>query len=235
MKAMILAAGRGERMKPLTDNCPKPMLKVAGIPLIEYHISKLVKAGIKEIVINHAWLGDQIENYLKDGSQWGAVIQYSAELDGALETAGGIIKALPLLSANENNEPFLVINGDVFTDYSFDSLPELANDVFAHLWLVKNPTHNVKGDFIFDDDLIANQSLKQDNPSYTFSGIGLYRASFFDSLRYSNHDEVHALGPLLRKKAEQRQISGSLLSSNWTDVGTPERLAELNNKLQKEG
>jgi len=235
MKAMILAAGRGERMKPLTDNCPKPMLTVAGIPLIEYHIVKLVQAGIKDIVINHAWLGEQIENYLKDGSQWGAVIQYSAELDGALETAGGIIKALPLLAADENNEPFLVINGDVFTDHSFDNLPELADDVCAHLWLVKNPEHNAKGDFILDDDLIGNQSSKPSNSTYTFSGIGLYQANFFESLRHSNHGEVLALGPLLRKKAEQGQISGSLLSSNWTDVGTPERLAELNNNLQKEG
>ncbi|MFT5758860.1 MAG: MurNAc alpha-1-phosphate uridylyltransferase [Alteromonadaceae bacterium] len=229
MKAMILAAGRGERMKPLTDKCPKPMLTVAGVPLIEYHVVKLVKAGIKDIVINHAWLGEQIEHYLKDGSQWGAVIQYSAEQDGALETAGGIIKALPLLSDDGSDEPFMVINGDVFTDFTFENLPELADNVLAHLWLVTNPEHNVIGDFILEENLIGNLIANQNNPTYTFSGIGLYRASFFNALQHNKHNqEVLALGPLLRKKATQRQISGSLLNSHWTDVGTPERLAQLN-------
>jgi len=231
MRAMILAAGRGERMKPLTDHCPKPMLTVAGIPLIEYHIIKLAQAGIKDIVINHAWLGDQIESYLKDGSQWGVSIKYSAESDGALETAGGIIRALPLLVTDLDDEPFLVINGDVFTDFSFEYLPELADNRLAHLWLVTNPEHNLGGDFIFEGDMIGNSTPEQNKSTYTFSGIGLYRATFFNSLRQKNNDEVLALGPLLRNKAELGKISGSLLTSAWTDVGTPERLAQLNNQI----
>ncbi|NQZ81618.1 MAG: nucleotidyltransferase family protein [Colwellia sp.] len=228
MKAMILAAGRGERMKPLTDHCPKPMLKVAGIPLIEHHIINLAQAGIKDIVVNHAWLGERIENHLKDGSQWGVTIQYSAERDGALETAGGIIKALPLLSSDNHDEPFLVINGDIFTDFSFNKLPTLADKMLAHLWLVTNPEHNLSGDFTFEDDLVGNKKPNKNKSTYTFSGIGLYRASFFNSLRQNNNDDVLALGPLLRKKAELGKISGSLLTSAWTDVGTPERLVQLN-------
>jgi len=229
MKAMILAAGRGERMKPLTDHCPKPMLTVAGMPLIEHHIIKLAQAGIKDIVINHAWLGEQIENHLKDGSQWGVSIKYSAERDGALETAGGIIKALPLLVADEDEEPFLVINGDVFTDFSFEHLPKLADNRLAHLWLVTNPEHNLGGDFIFEDNVIDNPTPEQNKSTYTFSGIGLYRASFFNSPIQKNNVQVLALGPLLRENAELGKISGSLLTSTWTDVGTPERLAQLNN------
>jgi len=229
MKAMILAAGRGERMRPLTDCCPKPMLTVMGKPLIEYHIIKLAQAGIKDIVINIAWLGEQIENYFQDGSKWGVTINYSVESDGALETAGGIIKALPILST-ANNSPFLVVNGDVFTDFNFDDLPELSSNVLAHLWLVKNPEHNVNGDFSLERDLVHNPNLTTEQLAYTYSGIGLYRASFFDLQKGNN---VLALGPLLREKADCNKVSGQLLVDHWTDVGTPERLVQLNKTVEK--
>lgn len=226
MKAMILAAGRGERMKPLTNTCPKPLLTIAGKTLIEYHLIKLAQAGIKNIVINHAWLGNQIENYLKDGSQWGVNIQYSAEAEGALETAGGIINALPLLATDIENEPFLVINGDVFTNFDFFELPTLAQDCLAHLWLVENPEHNIKGDFLFDGSRIKNMSANLSEKSYTYSGIGLYHPSFFDSAL--SHNERKPLGPMLRAAAEQNKVSGCILKQTWNDVGTPERLALLN-------
>jgi MurNAc alpha-1-phosphate uridylyltransferase len=139
--------------------------------------------------------------------------------------------------SDEDDEPFLVVNGDVFTDYCFENLPELADNILAHLWLVANPEHNVKGDFILEEGLVGNQMPNQNKLTYTFSGIALYHANFFNSLKHSSYDEVLALGPLLRKKAEQRKVSGSLLTCHWTDVGTPERLAELNNnyKRQNEG
>lgn len=244
MRAMILAAGRGERMRPLTDTLPKPMLKVAGIPLIEHHIVKLAKAGITDIVINHAWLGDKIESYLKDGSQWGVSIQYSRETQGGLETAGGIIKALPLLTDNdESNTPFLVVNGDVFTDFDFTNLSPL-NDDLAKIWLVKNPEHNTKGDFLLPDNASNTSTVTLDRvynlatensqslplSSFTFSGIGLYKPCFFTP---HLDEEILPLGPLLREAAENFQLSGKLLTCRWTDVGTPERLDELNQSLSK--
>lgn len=247
MKAMILAAGRGERMRPLTDSLPKPMLKVAGIPLIEHHIIKLAKAGITDIVINHAWLGDKIESYLKDGSQWGVSIQYSRETEGGLETAGGIIKALPLLMENtDDTAPFLVVNGDVYTDFDFADITPLASGYLANIWLVKNPEHNTKGDFLLEDekhistnDTKVSKSHCQQNvqnltsvstcgaaiSSFTFSGIGLYKPEFFIPHKNEN---ILPLGPLLRSAADNEQLSGKLLTCKWTDVGTPERLNELN-------
>ncbi len=239
---MILAAGRGERMKPLTDNCPKPLLKVKGVPLIEYHIKKLAQVGINEIIINHAWLGEMIESTLKDGSQWQVNIRYSSESQ-ALETAGGIINALPLLTGEsdrkQSNEPFLLVNGDVFTDFDFSDIPVLADDKLAHLWLVKNPEHNLSGDFRIKEGLLQNKLVKnegeQGDKSYTYSGIALFRPEFFQQGLFQqartaspSHISPLPLAPLLKTAAEQGKITASILSDSWTDVGTPKRLAQLN-------
>ena len=224
---MILAAGRGERMRPLTDSCPKPLLKVAGMPLIEHHIRNLVAAGITDIVINLAWLGDKIVNYLQDGQQFGAQISYSRELSGALETAGGIIKALPLLS-DSINSPFLVVNGDIYCDVDFSTLPRLDKEQLAHICLVDNPSHNLKGDFCLLGNKVINPTeltnRAKDN-SYTFSGIGLYRPEFFSA---DLSEKIFPLAPLLRQAADNQQLAGSVLHCNWVDIGTPERLTQLN-------
>ena len=230
---MILAAGRGERMRPLTDTCPKPLLKVAGVPLIEHHIRKLVAAGLDNIVINIAWLGEQISDYLKDGKQFGACIEYSNERSEPLNTAGGIMKALPLL-VESSNEPFLVVNGDVYCDYNFSSLPTLSESQLAHIYLVNNPSHNKVGDFYLLGDHVANSQPNSAHTSakrLTFSGIGLYCANFF----YAEHLKgISPLAPLLRDAAQQNQLTGSLLKGEWVDVGTPERLVQLNNDLKKD-
>jgi MurNAc alpha-1-phosphate uridylyltransferase len=230
MKAMILAAGRGERMRPLTDHCPKPLLKVAGIPLIEHHIKKLAQCGITEIIINYAWLGEMITSYLGDGNQYGVNISYSPENNGALETAGGIIQAMPLLTKNKCNAPFMLINGDVYTDFSFSDMPILADDCLAHICLVKNPVHNENGDFIFDDNQLANidhqvGSAQQDKQTFTFSGISVFRPEFFNG---ENTKQTLKLGPMLKQGVSKGKVSASLLNCSWTDVGTPERLANLN-------
>jgi len=222
MRAMILAAGRGERMRPLTDDCPKPLLEVGGMPLIEHHIRKLADIGIKDIVINHAWLGEKIEQYLGDGSRWQVSISYSDEQEQALETAGGIIKALPLLG----DEPFLVVNGDIYTDFNFAQLPTLEPGMLAHLYLVENPEHNPKGDFFIDNDLLANTRKFERQQSYTFSGIALYRPEFFHNR--GQKPSVLPLAPLLRDFAEQQRISASVLDDPWMDIGTPQRLAQVN-------
>jgi len=231
MKAMILAAGRGERMRPHTDTLPKPLLEINGKPLIVYHIEKLVASGFKEIVINHAWLGEKIPAYLGNGSQYGAEITYSAENNGALETAGGIAKAIPLLG---KDEPFIVVNGDVYTDYDFNDLPSLATDKQAHLVLVNNPEHNLSGDFLCEQGMLLNKTADQmSEASFTFSGIAIYRASFFQSLLNEN-ETVQALGPMLRNAAKNSLASASVYLGNWTDVGTPERLAKLNQLESRE-
>ena len=207
MKAMILAAGRGERMRPLTDSLPKPLLEVKGKALIVYHIEKLARNGFKTIVINLAHLAHKIPEALGDGSKWGVELIYSDEsADGALESAGGIIKALPHLG-----EQFLVVNGDVWSEYEFDSSYEL-KDSLAHLVLVPNPDHNKKGDFEYIDSL------------YTFSGIGYYSAKLFDGLSASKL----ALAPILRKNIKFNKISFELYEGEWRDIGTPKRLAEVN-------
>jgi len=231
MKAMILAAGRGERMRPLTDHCPKPLLKVNGIPLIEYHIKKLAAAGITDIVINLAWLGQTIVDYLQDGKAFGVNIQYSWEDDIALETAGGIIQALPLLMNKPNGDqqqPFLVVNGDVFCEYDFSQLPVLTPSTLAHLFLVPNPKHNLTGDFCLHSGVVTNLKMKSESASFTYSGIGLYRVAFFQQFEQEKYKKVQPLAPLLRVAAENKQITGQLLSGNWTDVGTPLRLQQLN-------
>ena len=216
MKAMILAAGRGERLRPLTDSTPKPLLKVGEKSLVEYHLYKLAQAGINEVVINIAWLGQQIQQTLDSGEKYGLSIHYSDEGDQALETAGGIIKALPLLG----DEPFLIINGDIFTDYDFKQLTKLKLDGEAHLVMVENPDHNHKGDFALENNWLKNfgESL------YTYSGIGIYTKQFFAG----TPEGVAALAPILKEKIAQQKISGELYQKAWTDVGTIERLQQLN-------
>ncbi len=233
MKAMILAAGRGERMRPLTDDIPKPLLAVAGKPLIERHIEALVSAGFTELVINHAWLGKKIEASLGDGSRFGATITYSPEGDKGLETGGGILHALPLLTEGNENKPFLVVNGDVVTDFDFRSLLPLQQTPFdnfslnnlAHLVLVPNPAFHPDGDFSLEEGLVKNTG----NAQYTFSGIGLYHPRLFAGIR----DSTFPLAPLLRQAMDQGQVSGELYKGLWVDVGTRERLHDAELALAK--
>lgn len=219
MKAMILAAGRGERLRPLTDEIPKPLIKVAGRSIIEYHLVNLAKAGFKEIIINTAWLAEKIHQQLGDGSKYGVSITYSDEGE-ALETAGGIINALPLLG----NEPFLVVNGDIWCDFDFSALPYLKRTAQAHLVLVNNPEHNQNGDFSLDNNLIINSGKTM----YTFSGIGIYSPEFFAEQQPSSTP----LAPIIRKKCEENLVSGQIYTGLWTDVGTIERLQELEKQLR---
>ncbi|MFA5984868.1 MAG: nucleotidyltransferase family protein [Methylococcaceae bacterium] len=220
MKAMILAAGRGERMRPLTDTTPKPLLIAGGKALIVHTIEQLVQAGFNDIVINHAHLGQQIETELGDGREWGAHISYSAEYSAALETAGGIIKALPLLG----KETFLVVNGDIATDFPFTSLAQIPVKL-AHLVMVNNPTHHPEGDFGLDTSqhIIANAPEK-----LTFSGIGLYHAEFF----YGTQPGKQKLLPLLLNAIAKGQVSGQKYDGFWMDIGTPERLQQLDTYYQ---
>ncbi|MGB5964223.1 MAG: nucleotidyltransferase family protein [Sulfurimonadaceae bacterium] len=214
---MILAAGLGNRMRPLTDHTPKPLLEVAGKPLIVYHIEKLAAAGFTEIIINIAHLGFMIPEALGDGSKWGIKITYSDEQEeGALESAGGIVKALPLLG----DEPFLVVNSDIWCDYEFDANFDLKDDL-AHLILVDNPEHNTKGDFALNSNRVVNSGELQ----YTFSGIGYYSPKLFEKLSCGKV----ALGPLLRETINDESVSGEFYGGEWRDIGTPERLADVNN------
>jgi MurNAc alpha-1-phosphate uridylyltransferase len=210
---MILAAGRGERMRPLTDEFPKPLLPVAGKPLIERHIEALVSAGFVDIVINHAWLGAKIEAALGDGSRFGARIRYSPEGEQGLETGGGIYRALPLLGEG----PFLVINGDIVTDFDFRRIPEIPVGL-AHLVLVPNPPHHVGGDFYLDGEKVYSRGT----PLFTFSGIGIYHPRLFDGCRPG----IFPLAPLLREAMGQGQVTGELFQGLWMDVGTVDRLEE---------
>lgn len=224
-RAMILAAGHGTRMRPLTDHTPKPLLKVGGKPLIVWHIEKLAQAGFRDIVINIAWLGWQIPEALGDGSQWGVHLHYSDEQqEGALETAGGIVKALPLLG----DEPFLVVNGDVWCDYSCQP-KTLDAGILAHLILVTNPSHNPNGDFHYRsrDGHIDDTST----PRHTFSGIGYYHPALFAGLAYGKHP----LAPLLRTAMEHGKIKGEVFTGDWRDIGTPDRLQALDAALRNRG
>jgi len=231
MLAMILAAGRGERMRPLTDHTPKPLLQVGGKPLIVWHIERLVQAGITELVINHAHLGGQIETALGDGSRYGAHILYSAE-GSALETAGGIAYALPLLG----DEVFAVVNGDVYCDYDFTQLPALAAQMredMAHLVLVNNPEHNLKGDFgLRDSRVLTLPTSPFPSPeSLTFSGIGLYQPALFKTIPRGSKAP---LAPLLREQIALGKVGGTHHRGTWVDVGTPQRLSELDTQLRHE-
>ena len=218
MKAMILAAGKGERMRPLTLTTPKPLIPVNGIPLIVYHIKALAKAGVKEIVINHAWLGQQIEDYLGTGELFGVSIKYSDEGE-PLETGGGISKALPLLG----NEPFIIVNGDIFCDYPFERLKHSINTL-AHLVLVNNPTHVANGDFgLTDQCLVINEAAQK----YTYSGISIISPALFAHCT----EKTFKLAPLLREAMDKQQVTGELFMGSWTDVGTIERLQEVEKSL----
>jgi MurNAc alpha-1-phosphate uridylyltransferase len=217
MRAMILAAGRGERMRPLTDTTPKPLLNVCGKPLIAHHIEALAAAGIRDLVINHAWLGEQIETTLADGSQYGVRIQYSPEYPEALETGGGIFQALPLLG----DEPFVVVNGDVMCDLDYGRLP-VEPQGLAHLVLVPNPEHNPKGDFALDNTLVRAEG----EVKFTFSGIGVYRPELFKDCTPGKFQ----LAPILRRAMSEDQITGVIHKGFWMDVGTPQRLEALNRR-----
>lgn len=217
MKAMILAAGRGERMRPLTDHTPKPLLPAGGRPLIEHLIVALVDAGITELVINHAHLGEQVEATLGDGSRWGAVIRYSPEGE-ALETAGGIHRALPLLGV----DPFLVVNGDIATDFPFATLLGRPIDL-AHLVLVPNPGHHPRGDF----GLQGGKALDEGEIRYTFGGIGVYRPELFRDCVPGRFP----LAPLLRSAMALGSVSGELHQGMWMDIGTMERLQAFDDYL----
>lgn len=233
MKAMIFAAGRGERMRPLTDTCPKPLFRVRGRPLIVWHILNLVRAGISDIVINHAHLGHMIEEALGDGAKFGARIAYSAE-GTALETAGGIAKARHLLG----DEPFVAVAADIFCPhFNYEQVkntleekdvwgnphPAEQRDI-AWLYLVKNPAHHPKGDFALNNFSIANDG----EPRYTFSGIGVYRPEMFDRIISGQSAQI---APILREFAAQGRVGGEIYRGDWTDVGTAERLAQLNAPL----
>jgi len=215
MTAMILAAGLGSRMRPLTNHTPKPLLEIGGKPLIVWHIERLRDAGFTDIVINVAYLGQQIIDYLGDGSKYGVKISFSDEQnEGALETAGGIVKALPLLS-----DIFLVVNGDVWTDYTFNSSFKLTPNNLAHLILIDNPEHNLDGDFLLDGT----------QEKYTFSGIGYYSKEMFQDLTYGKQ----GLAPLLFSAIDERRLTTEYYAGNWYDIGTPERLDSLNSIVIK--
>lgn len=232
MHAMILAAGRGTRMRPLTDHTPKPLLAVGGKPLIVWHIERLVAAGYKQIVINHAWLGAQIEMALGDGQRFGATISYSAEQD-ALETAGGIAQALPLLGS----DPFMVINGDVWCDWDAKEANNIAarlkrSKKEAWLLLVDNPSHHTQGDFHLDDEGLVHVEASPHAASgtrLTFAGIGIYHPSLFYGLTAG---EPAPLAPLLRTAISAHDVLGSHHRGEWIDVGTPERLRQLDQQLR---
>ncbi|OGS91404.1 MAG: mannose-1-phosphate guanylyltransferase [Gallionellales bacterium GWA2_60_18] len=232
MHAMILAAGRGERMRPLTDHIPKPLLMAGGKPLIVWHIERLVRAGITDLVINHAHLGKQIEQALGDGSRFGAAIRYSDEGE-ALETAGGIANALPLLG----EQVFAVVNGDIWCDYDFAQLAQRAAALnergdMAHLVLVDNPPHHPGGDFLLHEDRLLptnDQRLTTNDSNLTFSGIGLYRPELFAAIPRGSKAP---LAPLLRAQIAAGKVGGEHHRGLWIDIGTPQRLQELDLQLR---
>lgn len=218
MRAMILAAGRGERMRPLTDATPKPLLPVGGKPLIVWHLERLAQAGFTDVVINHAYLGEQIEQALGNGSQWGLTIRYSPE-ETALETAGGIANALHLLG----DEPFLVVNGDIFIELDFAGL-KLAPDKLAHLVMVNNPPQHPQGDFFYSDgELVTAGETK-----LTFSGIGVYQPDLFAHI---GKGQPAKLAPILREGIAKNLISAEPFEGVWHDIGTPARLHDLDMEL----
>ena len=219
MKAMILSAGRGERMRPLTDTLPKPLLRINDKPLLQYHVEALAAAGIRELVINHALMGNMIEDHFGDGSDLGVRIAYSAEGEEPLETGGGIRRALPLLGP----EPFIVVNGDVLSDYDFATLPADPG-CLAHLVLVPNPPHNPNGDFQLDNGSVRSEG----NNRLTYSGIAVFKPALFEGI----DEERFALAPVLRQAMAREQVSGECFHGRWLDVGTPARL-EMAESLAK--
>jgi MurNAc alpha-1-phosphate uridylyltransferase len=216
MKAMILAAGRGERMRPLTDSVPKPLLSAGGRPLVAHLIDALARAGFVELIINHSYLGGEIERALGDGTAYGVHISYSGEPEGALETGGGIFRALPLLG-----DEFLVVNGDIWTDYPFANLRKPPSGL-AHLVLVDNPPHHPLGDFA-----LSGNAIRLAGEKLTFAGIGTYRAELFAGCAPGRFP----LAPLLRRAIADHQLTGEHYRGRWVDVGTPERLQTLDSLL----
>ena len=219
--AIILAAGRGERMRPLTDRQPKPLLEAGGKPLIEWHLEALAAAGVTNIVVNLSWLGDMIVGALGDGSRWGLEIRYSEEGDPALETGGGIFQALPLLG----DAPFLVINGDVWLDLDFESMPPVG-DKMAHLLMVHNPEHNRSGDFYLSDNQLSENGAGQ---RMTYSGVGVYSPELFADCSPGRFP----LAPLLCDAMARDLVSGQKFDGEWLDVGTVERLELLRDRLRR--
>ncbi len=234
MKALVFAAGLGERMRPLTNATPKPLLEAGGKPLVAWHLEKLAAAGVRDVVVNVSWLADRFPQVLGDGARWGLRIAYSHEGPVPLETGGGMHHALPLL-CGDTSTPFIAINGDIWTDYDFARLPrEPAGD--AHLVLVDNPPHNPRGDFA----LAANGHVASDGDErLTFAGIGVYRPTIFDGWREVIGEAAGAdaspprfkLAPLLRAAMARGRVGGERHGGRWTDVGTPARLAELDATL----
>lgn len=222
MKAMILAAGRGERMRPLTDHTPKPLLPAGGKPLIVWHLERLAAAGFRDIVINHAHLGEQIEAALGNGRQWGLNIAYSPEPPGALETAGGIRHALPWLG----DEAFLVVNGDIYCEWDFCHARPLANRL-AHLVMVANPAHHAGGDFRLHGEQVRYADGQQ---TLTYAGIGVFSPRFFADIE---DGQALKLRPLLDAAIAAGTLTGEEYHGRWVDVGTPERLAELDRSLRE--
>jgi MurNAc alpha-1-phosphate uridylyltransferase len=219
---MVLAAGRGERMRPLTDEEPKPLLRVGGKRLIEYHLERLSAAGFREVVINTAWLGEKIEAALRTGAQFGLAITYSHERPEALETGGGIFNALPLLGS----APFLLVNGDVWTDIDFGALRrDPPAKSLAHLVLVRNPPQHARGDFLLDNGLVS----EGEGSRQTYSGVGIYRPELFAGCQPGKFP----LLPLLRRAIALRALSGELHEGQWFDIGTTERLAALDAELSR--
>lgn len=225
MRAMILAAGRGERMRPLTDRVPKPLLEVGGLTLIEHHLRRLAAAGVREVLINTAYRGGQIRESVGDGSRWGLTVAYSDEGERALETGGGIARALPWLTTAGDDGPFLVLGSDVLTDYPLAPMAvraqELPSKVLAHLVLVDNPDHHPQGDFALDGERVCEAR----HGRLTFSGIALYRAALFNNaIAYADEGGAFPLAPLLKRAAADGVVSGERYEGFWLDVGTPERL-----------
>ena len=214
MRAMILAAGRGERLRPLTDNIPKSLVEVRGQSLLERHLENVRRAGVRAVVINLGWLGDQIVERVGSGERYGLDVIYSEEGDDILETGGGIHNALPELGS----DPFLVVNADIYTDMPVPNL-QLAATALGHLVMVPTPEYRAHGDFDIDEGLIRNGP----EPAYTFSGVAIYRPEFFDGCEAGRFP----LAPMLREAADRGQLTGSLYEGRWADVGTPERLAAL--------
>lgn len=213
--AMILAAGRGERLRPITDSLPKALCTVHNIPLIEYHVENLTLAGFERIIINHAYLGGQIRQHLGCGSRWGIEIRYSPEPPGGLETGGGIVNALPLLG----DKPFLTVNADIFTDYNFALLKAPITSL-VHLVLVKKPSYSQHADFGLSESCLVNNINKQ----YTFAGIACYRPEVFNGYRPGRY----SVTPLLRQLAANNQATGEIYQGKWVDIGTLERLELVN-------
>ncbi len=214
-RAMLLAAGRGERLRPITDTLPKPLVEVAGKPLIVYHLEALARAGIRDVVVNLSWLGARISAALGDGSRYGVRIAYSEEGPEPLETGGGIHRALPLLGS----DPFLVVNADVWTDLDFSGVPALEESADARLMLAPNPPHHPRGDFGLEDDFV----VEQDTGRFTYTGIGVYRPELFQGCTPGKFP----LLPLLRRAIAARRLRGEVYRGEWLDIGSPDRLAWL--------